>query len=199
MLDWLVVMGLAAGFDQQAVSACAAIDDDRQRLGCYDGLFRSTDAASRNATAGTAGPPATSPLPADKAAPVGVSAAALSAPPLAAAASAPAAAPQLAVPSATPASPVEKFGLSAERIEARRPQVAPEIESIESRVVAVQSLPRDRFVLTLENGQVWEQIEPTPRQRFYAGDAITIRKAALGSFLANGPHSGERIRVKRQN
>jgi hypothetical protein len=106
--------------------------------------------------------------------------------------------PQPAPGPAAPASLAEKFGLSAEQIEARRPQAVPEIESIESRIVAVKALPRDRFALTLENGQVWEQTEPTPRQRFYPGDTVEIRKAALGSFLASGPHSGERIRVKRQ-
>jgi hypothetical protein len=202
VLHWLVVMGMAAGIDQQSVNACAAVDDDRQRLACYDQLFRPAHAPSENATADAISPPATGPSRADEVAPAGVADAAVSAPPRAAVANAPAPAPQVSAPPAAPASPAEKFGLSAEQIESRRPQVAVEvksIESIESRVVAVRGLPRDRFVLTLENGQVWEQTEPTPRQRFYAGDAITIRKAAMGSFLASGPHSGERIRVKRQN
>lgn len=203
MLDWLVVLGLAAGVDPQAVSACAVIDDDRQRLACYDGLFRPADAARSDAAAGTAGPPATSPSSAGGAAAAVVPAAAPAAPPIVASASAAAPVPQApsalaASGPAAPASPTEKFGLSAEQIEARRPQAAPEIESIDSRVVAVKALPRDRFVLTLENGQVWEQTEPTPRQRFYPGDTVEIRKAALGSFLASGPNSGERIRVKRQ-
>jgi hypothetical protein len=190
---------MAAGIDQQSVNACAAVDDDRQRLACYDQLFRPAHAPSENATADAISPPATGPSRADEVAPAGVAAAAVSAPPRPAVANAPAPASQGSAPPAAPASPTEKFGLSAEEIESRRPQVAVEIESIESRVVSVRGLPRDRFVLTLENGQVWEQTEPTPRQRFYAGDVITIRKAALGSFLASGPRSGERIRVKRQN
>lgn len=198
MLDWLVVLGLAAGVDPQAVSACAAIGDDRRRLACYDGLFRPAGAASQQADAGTAGPPAASPSPTDGAAPAVVAAPVLATAPVAVSAGAPAPVSQVSPPPVAPAGPAERFGLSAEQIEARRPQAAPEIESIESRVVAVKALPRDRFVLTLENGQVWEQTEPTPRQRFYTGDAVQIRKAALGSFLASGPNSGERIRVKRQ-
>ena len=57
----------------------------------------------------------------------------------------------------------------------------------------------DRFILTLENGQKWAQIEPTPIQRFYAGEEITIRKAALNSYLASGPSSRAAIRVRRVN
>jgi len=198
VLDWLVVMGLAAAVDPQAVSACAAIDDDGRRLACYDGLFRPLDAASQKVAAGAAGPPAASPSRTVGAAPVAVAAAAPATPPVAASANAPAPVSQVSPAPAAPTSPAEQFGLSAEQIEERRPQAAPEIESIESRVVAVKALPRDRFLLTLENGQVWEQTEPTPRQRFYPGDTVEIRKAALGSFLASGPRSGERIRVKRQ-
>jgi hypothetical protein len=199
VLHWLVVLGLAAGIDQQALNACAAIDDDNQRLACYDGLFRPTAPPSRNATAGETGLPATAPLRAVEAAPAGAAAVAPPAPPLAAAPSVPAPAPEVTASPPAPASPAEKFGLSAEQVEARRPDATPEIESIESRVVAVRGLPRDRFVLTLENSQVWEQTEPTPRQRFYAGDAITIRKASMGSFLASGPNSGGPIRVKRRD
>jgi hypothetical protein len=96
--------------------------------------------------------------------------------------------------------PVEEFGLSAEqRLAKQQPVQAPpqEMDSINARVAVVRQLRNDRFVLILENDQIWTQVEPTPRQRFFVGDEIRIRRASLGSFLATGPNTGGAIRVRR--
>ncbi len=206
MLDWIVVMGLAAAVDVQSVSNCSALADDRARLACYDALFPPRAAAP----APRATPPTPSPAPAASsipAAPVAVAGAAAG---VAAAVPAAAAAPQVAAPAppvspapvagaeaTPPPSPSEAFGLTAEQQQRRAPEKPAEVESIETRVTAVKALQYDRFRLTLENGQVWSQTEPTPRQRFYPGDTITIRKAALGSYMATGPKSSGGIRVRR--
>lgn len=95
------------------------------------------------------------------------------------------------------ADPEREFGLSAEQRESRNRASPKEVSGIETRIVAVQEQARDRYLLTLENGQKWAQVEPTSRQRFYVGDTITIRKAAMDSFLAMGPQSGGKIRVRR--
>jgi hypothetical protein len=38
-------------------------------------------------------------------------------------------------------------------------------------------------VVTLENGQVWTQIQVDVRARIAVGDTVTIKKAALGSHM----------------
>lgn len=102
-------------------------------------------------------------------------------------------------PAAPPAAAnsAEDFGLTPGQKEAKVQDAPPPIESISSIVTGVEQLPRERYVLTLENGQVWLQIEPTSRQLFYAGDAIVIRKASLNSFLADGKRTGAGVRVRR--
>ena len=125
-------------------------------------------------------------------APTRTSAAAMAAPAVAAA---PKPAAAASIPAA--ANPEREFGLTAEQRDSRNRTSPTEVEGIESRIVAVQEQARDRYLFKLENGQTWAQVEPTSRQRFYAGDTITIRKAAMGSFLATGPQSGEKLRVRR--
>lgn len=215
MLDWIVVMGLAAAVDVQAVSNCAALADDRARLACYDELFppRAAASAPRASTPAASSAPVASTTAAVPAAVAGATAGAGVAvaasqvatavpetPTRAPAAAAPAAAPAATTGSEAP-SPVsqeETFGLTPEQQQRRKPDKPAELESVESRVTAVKALQYDRFRLTLENGQVWSQTEPTPRQRFYPGDTITIRRAALGSYMATGPKSSGGIRVRRE-
>jgi hypothetical protein len=50
--------------------------------------------------------------------------------------------------------------------------------------------------LVLENGQTWRLIEPDPRVR--PGDAVTIKRAALGSYLLLTP-SRRSYRIERTN
>lgn len=90
------------------------------------------------------------------------------------------------------------FGLTEEQRNQKKKVPSPTIDMIENRVAAIERHPwNDRFVLTLENGQKWAQLDPTPIQRFHVGDAISIRKAALNSYLARGPSSGTGVRVRR--
>jgi hypothetical protein len=197
---------LAANVDPTALDRCTRIADDPQRLACYDALLRP---AGRTAAAPVAAPVATpdaapvvapvaSAAPAAApAAPVGTSVATA---PAVAAATASAAAAALPAPVAdpAPASPAEEFGLSAEQRLAKKTEQEPqEMDSITARVAVVRQLRNDRFALILENDQIWTQVEPTPRQRFYVGDEIRIRRASLGSFLATGPNTGGAIRVRR--
>lgn len=92
---------------------------------------------------------------------------------------------------------VQDFGLTEEQRNQKKEVPAPTIDLIESRIATIERHPRDRFTLTLENGQKWTQLEPTPIQRFRVGEAITIRKAAFDSYLARGPSSGTGVRVRR--
>jgi hypothetical protein len=54
----------------------------------------------------------------------------------------------------------------------------------------------DRFVATLDNGQVWSQTETNTRIDVRVGDTVTIRRGALGSYLLSDGE-GLATRVKR--
>lgn len=69
-------------------------------------------------------------------------------------------------------------------------------ESIKAVVSQVTEDRRNNVSLVLDNGQTWAFIEPDPRVR--PGDTVTIKRAALGSFLMLTP-SRRSYRVERLN
>jgi len=155
---------------------CAAVASDAARLACYDQAF---GRAGSNATPGAPAAPAaqaTSPT----AAPAAV-------------------APVAAVPSAAAVAQArEEFGLSEAAKRARDPERAREMmpESIVAVVAKVVRRPTGESIVTLENAQVWEQAEPGTTMLLKAGDSVTIRKAALGSYVLVTP-SRAAVRVRR--
>jgi hypothetical protein len=82
-------------------------------------------------------------------------------------------------------SPETDFGLTEAAKRARDPQKAQEqyAESITGKVAAVGYRPAGELAVTLENSQVWTQVTPDPRARVAVGDTVTIKRAALGSYL----------------
>ena len=52
------------------------------------------------------------------------------------------------------------------------------------------------FVVTLDNGQVWLQSERDSRVQLAPKDAVTLRRATLGSWLLSG-EQGIAARVRR--
>ena len=97
------------------------------------------------------------------------------APVVAAPATAAAAAP--AAPAANPKS----FGLYA----AEHPAPPPPAATITGTVLALGTSSSGRATVTLEGGQLWELADSDPL--LAAGDAVTIRRAALGSFEMTTP------------
>jgi hypothetical protein len=154
----LLAGGTTAGAQSVDISSCASIADDHARLACYDGL-----AASLHKKA----PPA----------------AQVVAPPLSAAA---AASPVPSSPATSaPASRAATFGAETIRKVLTAEEEAAEVDEIHAHVAAVQFSPNNRFTVTLDNGQVWRQIEAdTARARFRSsgGDAVIVSKGALGSY-----------------
>jgi hypothetical protein len=63
-------------------------------------------------------------------------------------------------------------------------------------VARVDRRPAGEFVVTFEDGQVWQQTELNSRIDIQRGDQVVIRKAALGSFLLVS-RAGLSTRVKR--
>ena len=96
---------------------------------------------------------------------------------------APAAASSAAAAVSTVAPPVnpQPFGL----YKAEHPAPPPPASAITGRVVALGTSSSGRATVTLEGGQLWELADSDPL--LAAGDAVTIRRAALGSFEMTTP------------
>ncbi len=149
-------------------ASCVPIADDASRLACYD-----------RALGRTAAPKAVPAAPA-KSSPHGSGTAAAGSVAVAAPPPAPAASP-------APKNPEAEFGLTETAKQRKDPAKAAEAaavpEKISGRVISVQWRRYGEFVVTLDNGQVWEQNEPEPSAIVKVGDAVTVKKGWLGSFM----------------
>lgn len=98
-----------------------------------------------------------------------------------------------AVAAGTIAAPVSSaeadFGLSKwtkRNLDPEAAKAAP--QRITARVRQVGQQRDGRFVVTLDNDQVWLQSETMSRARVAVDDVVTIREASLGSFLLVTPN-----------
>ncbi|MBL8129842.1 MAG: hypothetical protein JNM64_19555 [Chloroflexia bacterium] len=73
------------------------------------------------------------------------------------------------------------------------------LESVELQVreVLTRSDGHTRFIMT--DGQVWEQVLAESARNVRPGDTVTVRRAALGSYMLSPARSGPAHRVRRQN
>lgn len=189
-----MVLALAAGmlFQIQAAMAqaprgaaeCADVQEDSARLACYDRYnpFRkqaakaAVPAASPRTSSGTTAP----------------SSAQVSKPAVAAPA-APAAS------AAAPASADANFGLDPEVVRSR--QAASQGEqsgprSVAARLTTVKQRPDGKWLLDLDNGQRWTQVDRSPGLILKSGDTVTIKEGKLGGYML-ASQSGLTTRVKR--
>jgi hypothetical protein len=75
------------------------------------------------------------------------------------------------------------------------PKAAPVVDRVESVVAEVSERRNEGTRVTLENGQVWMQVDTSMRLLVRPGDAVTIRAAALGSYtLKAGGRPAVRVR-----
>ena len=105
-----------------------------------------------------------------------------------------AAAPAPAAAATTP-SAEEMFGRDTESL---RRATGVELDEITGTVAAVQTAYGGKIVLQLDNGQVWAQVDTTPID-LRTGEAIRIRRAALGSYLLSEVGHNRSIRVRRSD
>jgi hypothetical protein len=165
----------AATVSQSSLHACAILTDPTERLGCYDQL-------AGHAPNGDAAPVAAAP-----AAPATTTTSAPATP----AAGTTAASAATATAAAAPP-PKESFGLYT----AEHPTAPAVTQSLDDRVVATGASASGRMTVALASGALWELDEADPL--LAVGDVVSIRRAALGSFLMETPtkrtHRARRLR-----
>jgi len=156
--------------DPGALAHCAAIIGADERLACYDSLARPKPKPAAAANSAPAS---------DKASPRTATAASAT-PTTAAATAAPTAAATSATAAGAAADPAKSFGLTK--------HTAPSEEGpnhIQAQVTKVDTDRLGKVRVSLDNGQAWTFNGPEALIR--VGDAVTIRRGALGSFLLTTP------------
>jgi hypothetical protein len=134
--------------------ACRDLTDSAARLACFD---RETAALARAPGAALAVSPNTTPAAASP-----------------------------ATPTAPPLTPEQKFGLSSSTIVAKEEAAgtqAPKEAKLQSRITALALAGDGRTVFTLDNSQIWRQLEADGTDVMARlGDAVTISRGMLGSY-----------------
>ncbi|MHB8475078.1 MAG: hypothetical protein ACYDBZ_02175 [Steroidobacteraceae bacterium] len=154
------------------LARCAGIAAPDARLACYDALAgRPADRVSPAATSHPA-PPVSPAIPAPSPAP----------PPVARSPQSTSTAPAVA---ALAAGDPANFGLSPARMHTAPAGPA----SIQARVTKISesSLGVGHPSVALDNGQTWTFTETDDDARLGPGDQVTIKRAALGSFVMTTP------------
>jgi hypothetical protein len=164
-----------------SLRACMKEPDAARRLACFD--------RESALLAGESAPVArqADPAPARPAAP------APTAPVASAAATAGAAA-------ATAQSATDKFGYRGNMARAdldKKKEAEQGSEELTAKVTEVATLPNGGLMLTLDNGQVWQQKTADRGIRVKVGDQITIKRGVLNSFLLTSDANKGSMRVAR--
>jgi hypothetical protein len=177
---WLILMaaGVSAAPTDDDMARCAVIAAHEPRLACYDALAHRPP--EKAASAVKAAPPAAA--GASRAPAVQASAA----PAVTAAAAVPAEASVAAI-----AADPKNFGLTP----AQQHTADLGLQSIAAHISTVSSNQSGQTFIVLDIGQTWTVVENDGRLR--SGDAITIKRAAMG-FLMRTP-SNHTYAVRRLN
>lgn len=145
---------------ESGLSHCAAISQADTRLACYDALAgRAPHDQASVPERSAAAPVATATAAATAAATPAANAAANAAPPV------------------DPAAATRNFGLSAAQLHTadQGPQ------AIEAHIAKIIVDQNQHGIVVLDNGQYWKLLEG--EMLMDAGEAVTISRAALGSFM----------------
>lgn len=179
----LTLPGTAAIADplQDELRVCRGLADDAARLACYDAAVD----RSRNNSAGR---PAAASQQATAAAP------AEPAPTVIAATAAGAAATTSQIDQE------DLFGKSGDELQ-RTVEAATgseQLDNLTATVTKLQKFGYDKVLITLDNGQVWKQVDASSL-RLRVGDAVDIERASLGSFMLRKQGSKRSMRVSRED
>jgi hypothetical protein len=88
------------------------------------------------------------------------------------------------------------FGLFAQAPIATQGDTRDEVETLEARVAQIAMSADGSAIIVLDNDQSWRQISGSATLLLKVGDAVVIRRAALGSFRLATPN-GRSAKVKR--
>ena len=154
------VPGLAADSQLEAGRQCAQVRDSLQRLVCYDRVFQGGDSAPPAAVQAPR-PAVPAPVPAPVTVPSPVPAPAVAAPV--------AAAPALG-------------DESVQRKARAREEKPAEPSTLEASITALKETRPGVVRLTLDNGQVWQQMDMSTVFQVAVGDTVRIEKGTMGGF-----------------
>lgn len=94
-----------------------------------------------------------------------------------------------------PRDPVREFG--RERTESGRREVeAQQVDAIQAAVRTVRQLQPGRYILSLDNGQVW-YVKDAGSRRIEKGDLVEIKRAIMDGYAMVVNATGRIIRVER--
>jgi hypothetical protein len=175
------------------LARCAGIAAPDARLACYDTLAgRAADRAAPTAATTPTPAPVAPPPPASAAPPTAAAAAATSATPAAPPV------PPASAPAPSFASDPRNFGFTEAQQHAQaQPHAAPEAPAnIQARVAKFVDNRAGRAYVVLDNGQTWVFVDAGDDAGLSPGDAVTIKRASLGSFLILTP-SKHALHVRR--
>jgi len=161
--------------------------DDGARLACYDAAVdrsRQRGADGRDPTA------AASPAPVASAA----------AEPVAASPVVSEAGAAAAAGAAAPISQEALFGKNTDEVQRSIEEATGSavLDSLSGTITGLQQAGYDKVLITLDNGQIWRQID-TSSLRLRVGDSVVIERAALGSFMLKKQGSKRTMRVSRED
>jgi len=103
--------------------------------------------------------------------------------------------PAVPVPARPPAAAIQPAPPSVAPAPAPKPAAKAKDEPVSGRIVAVGRLPNDRFSVTLDNGQLWMQLERDLSAEVRVGDTVQVRPAMLGSWMLE-TKGGVKTRVR---
>ena len=83
------------------------------------------------------------------------------------------------------------------REEMRRESPVPHIQVVNATVTKLGVRSNGWWMVTLDNGQVWSQIENRPTAAVAVGDDITLRHSRAGSYILTTT-KGIETRVRRE-
>lgn len=146
----------AVATEATGIERCRSLDESSERLLCYDTLFPRASASPERPA-----PPPVAVQPPHRSTDEG-----------------------LDTPRSSgdaPEDAIRTFGLSGTRQRAAAGVSA--LERVSATVTELRQEPGGRFVVYLDNGQEWRQIETDAWAIPHKGERVTIRRAVFGSYM----------------
>jgi hypothetical protein len=102
-----------------------------------------------------------------------------------------------ALASALPKLKTDQFGMTANIAHKRDPAAGfDHTDVLTGTISGLQEVTNGQWIFTLDNGQLWIQVEPRPGMSFSVGESIQIEQGAMGSLWLAADHH-RKTKVKR--